>query len=626
MLGNSAAQAELNRQLDLATARLDDNGAAALDNLSANLGVEGAVDDVRAAVKGQNAELEAAISAKRLEAEASKGSATSAMTYKSAVEEATTWTAAYGETSSDTAKDIAEVEQATKALYDSLRLLNGEQISVEESSIAFRDQIRGMADEVKTLKEEHGKNALTLQGSSAAADANRKILLEGIKAAEDAAKATYEKSLKTKDEEAALKDASAVMGQHIKTLQTEAVNLGYNGKDVDKYIAKQLGIPVKQVTNYTAPGLKEATANAKDLEDTIDRIEPKTVKFKMILDSSGIPKEVIAYKGRSTSGKNRRQEADGYARGGWLDGPGTSTSDDIPIWASKDEFVVNAKDARENAALLEAINSGKMIHGYAAGGRVNSDTISRSFSTPGMATALEHAGAAANMWAALEKQVSGQLKDWFTEAAGAVMGTPGGPFPGGSSAVGSWRGKHYTHAMIARLMKAEQLAGTTMYVSQGGFRPTTSYSGTTHNKDAVDVGSPTTVRMQNALRAAGIAAWIRTPSQGPWSRHIHGIPLPGGGVQLSASALAQTQSYRRGGNGLKGYDTGGYLDPGLTLAYNGTGHPERVLSAAETRAHGGGDTYVTLELNANAPIGSQRELQTWLVASLDGLKRSGRLP
>ncbi|WP_159026025.1 hypothetical protein [Prescottella equi] len=46
----------------------------------------------------------------------------------------------------------------------------------------------------------------------------------------------------------------------------------------------------------------------------------------------------------------------GYATGGSVWGPGTTTSDSIPAWLSDREFVVNAKSADANRPLLEAMN------------------------------------------------------------------------------------------------------------------------------------------------------------------------------------------------------------------------------------------------------------------------------
>lgn len=49
-----------------------------------------------------------------------------------------------------------------------------------------------------------------------------------------------------------------------------------------------------------------------------------------------------------------------YKEGGWISGPGTPTSDSVPIMASRDEFMVNAAAAAQSPNLLEAINDRKI--------------------------------------------------------------------------------------------------------------------------------------------------------------------------------------------------------------------------------------------------------------------------
>jgi len=72
------------------------------------------------------------------------------------------------------------------------------------------------------------------------------------------------------------------------------------------------------------------------------------------------------------------------------------------------------------------------------------------------------------------------------------------------------------------------------------------------------------------------------------------------------------------------YDTGGWLPPGLSLAMNGTGKPERIRTAGQEAALGsGGDTYI---LNFNGPVGSRRELENWLVEALDNVGQHHRIP
>jgi hypothetical protein len=61
----------------------------------------------------------------------------------------------------------------------------------------------------------------------------------------------------------------------------------------------------------------------------------------------------------------------GLAGGGRVSGPGTSTSDSIPIMGSDGEYMVNAASTRKYLPVLEAINSGRPLH-LAAGGMVGS--------------------------------------------------------------------------------------------------------------------------------------------------------------------------------------------------------------------------------------------------------------
>ncbi|MDH7795803.1 MULTISPECIES: hypothetical protein [unclassified Beijerinckia] len=58
-----------------------------------------------------------------------------------------------------------------------------------------------------------------------------------------------------------------------------------------------------------------------------------------------------------------------FAEGGYVSGPGTTTSDSIPAWLSDKEFVINAKATQQYRPLLEAINSGR-VPKFAAGGAV----------------------------------------------------------------------------------------------------------------------------------------------------------------------------------------------------------------------------------------------------------------
>jgi phage-related protein len=77
------------------------------------------------------------------------------------------------------------------------------------------------------------------------------------------------------------------------------------------------------------------------------------------------------------------------------------------------------------------------------------------------------------------------------------------------------------------------------------------------------------------------------------------------------------------GGGYVGYDSGGWLEPGLTLAYNGTGRREAITSPSGAGPHGGGGIY--LDFRGSQVMSDHdiqllidrigRELATWVLPS-----------
>jgi hypothetical protein len=75
------------------------------------------------------------------------------------------------------------------------------------------------------------------------------------------------------------------------------------------------------------------------------------------------------------------------ASGGYVSGPGTSTSDSIPARLSDGEFVVNAAATRRHRALLEAVNDNR-VAAFAGGGAVgNAPAFASAIGAPGVTVA-----------------------------------------------------------------------------------------------------------------------------------------------------------------------------------------------------------------------------------------------
>jgi hypothetical protein len=129
----------------------------------------------------------------------------------------------------------------------------------------------------------------------------------------------------------------------------------------------------------------------------------------------------------------------------------------------------------------------------------------------------------------------------------------------------AWRGRTNVDTLtIAALEHAETLAGKTFVVTQGSYQGghgDLNSAGTHDAGGAVDLRWTGDPRDIWCLRAAGFAAWHRTPSQGPWPDHIHAVLVDH--PRLAAGAARQVESYRAGRNGLanNGADDGPRINP-----------------------------------------------------------------
>lgn len=131
-----------------------------------------------------------------------------------------------------------------------------------------------------------------------------------------------------------------------------------------------------------------------------------------------------------------------------------------------------------------------------------------------------------------------------------------------------WRGRRDVDALtISVIERAEKALGFQLIISQGSYQSAVKQSAGTHNQGgAADFSTRglTVEQKRRAvleLRKAGMFASLRTPAEGDWVEHIHGIVVDH--PELSPAAAAQVVDYRRGLNGLANHrrDTGPRLTP-----------------------------------------------------------------
>lgn len=118
-----------------------------------------------------------------------------------------------------------------------------------------------------------------------------------------------------------------------------------------------------------------------------------------------------------------------FAAGGMIHGPGSGTSDDVVIRASSGEFMVNAEATRKNRGLLELINAGAAIPGYATGGAVGRAPAAPANADMRPQIVIEN-HSSARVTGRIEESVDsgGRRKSRLVlaDAVGQAMTTPGG--------------------------------------------------------------------------------------------------------------------------------------------------------------------------------------------------------
>lgn len=152
--------------------------------------------------------------------------------------------------------------------------------------------------------------------------------------------------------------------------------------------------------------------------------------------------------------------------------------------------------------------------------------------------------------------------------------------PANAGGLTSWKGGTFTNLFVAHMKKAEQIGHGSISVTQGGFRPATSYSGTSHQGDALDM--QVNYALGRALRRVGVASGDRT-GLGNWSPHIHAIPGPKAGHAAGSGPWQFSDYIARGGPRQSMTSPWGLAGGGIAKARRG-GYMVRVAEGARDEA------------------------------------------
>lgn len=261
---------------------------------------------------------------------------------------------------------------AAGLLKQTLDALNGKTLSAADAQNAFDSSLVNMGDHVtKTGKKVHFTTT-SLQDMSSASVALRGELngqIHNLQAVVEANGGLANSTGK----------ARAQMVTMRKQVIDNAVAHGVDRAAVTAYIDKLLAIPKKVPPTKLDVDQAAALLKIQGLQTAINSLTGKTVTIYTQAKITGSAAAVAAamntanaYATGSAYGTGAKPPK--KAAGGAIVGPGTGTSDDVPILASNGEFVVTADATSRNKALLEAMNAGKFAKGgmvgYASGGQV----------------------------------------------------------------------------------------------------------------------------------------------------------------------------------------------------------------------------------------------------------------
>lgn len=469
----------------------------------------------------------------------------------------------------------------TKKMIRELGSFKDLAMGAERSSITFEAALDDLAGITKEATKAGDKHAKSLDADTESGRKNRSAILDAIDALNVKSRSVFEDTLKTKGLDAATKAAAKVIRDGTKDIKKSGDAAGLAAGEVDDMTGSMVKTPKELATDIETPGMKAAQTAIKKLEDRIKDLESKTVKITTDFKVTGTTLDFKT--GKAVKVGNKVVSGDwhtgGYTgAGGKYEPAGTVHKGEVVF---EQEAVAAAGGAQRLDQFRMDLTSGNAgLYGYASGGiaGLRPRTLAgRPRSLSGRPRGLggrpdeieelnihgnlsgskinpkplfdEYSSQLSKMGGALANQIA---KEYVKKAETLLQGDGGvnGNFSvidvNNPRGLTNYRGGTFTNLFAANLRRAEQAAGATIRVFQGGWRPRTSYSGTSHQGDAIDL--QVNYALIRALRNVGIAAWDRT-GKGNWAPHVHGVPSPKSGY-AGGSAIWQWQDYTRGGDGL----------------------------------------------------------------------------
>jgi LysM repeat protein len=199
--------------------------------------------------------------------------------------------------------------------------------------------------------------------------------------------------------------------------------------------------------------------------------------------------------------------------------------------------------------LRELINDGTLALTGGIPQEVNVYTIQKGDTLSAIAARFNTTVAKLVMWNNIKYADHIEVGQKIRVTAPADTGPKGDPEPKHDYTRRIYSGRVVNERTRIMLTRAAKLLNReTLPLSQGSYNTSVSASAGTHAGGGVVDITSSSWEWAKALRRVGFAAWVRTPSEGPWGYHIHAVAI--GDRELSGSAARQEAAYFNGRNAL----------------------------------------------------------------------------
>lgn len=266
------------------------------------------------------------------------------------------------------AQEVQGKLNAQKAAADGLRQSIH---ALDQAHLMARGGVRGMEAAIDAATQALKDNGRTLNENTAKGRANNQALDDLANATQKAVEAKYEETGswnaankvyergRAKLEQLARQmgldtDEARKLADQILATPDKTAKLRADKRDLDRKL-KDAKAELRSVPDSRKAAVR---ANIRELEKALDRAR------RGLADVDGRTATTFVRTHHYVTGNTARVSgahgAQLKAKGGLIRGPGTGTSDSVPLWASNGEFVIRAAAVRKiGLAQLNAINEGR---------------------------------------------------------------------------------------------------------------------------------------------------------------------------------------------------------------------------------------------------------------------------